>query len=141
MSRAFQIFTFLSDLLAELDWGEVRGPNKDPEISKPRNNFFSVPHGLEVSTHMTLQASLYEKLNFDIETCLMAQIVGIYILINNYITTYPLKSLSTWSNAFLYIENCIKIEFFLSLRLIFDALNDNSFVTTCRIAMKFSYVI
>ena len=35
----------------------------------------------------------------------MAQILGNIILINNYITTYPVKSISTCSHVFLSKEN------------------------------------
>ena len=67
--------------------------------------FFSVPTGLKTSTRIAPRPSLYEKINFNLETCEMAQILGNFILINNYITTYPVKSISTCSHVIFSIEN------------------------------------
>ena len=70
--------------------------------------------GLEVPTLTGPRVSLYEKLNFNLETCVMAQILSNFILINNYITTYPVKSISTClhvivsiaNNAFIHPKSC-----------------------------------
>ena len=60
---------------------------------------------LEVSTRMARNLPYMKKVNFNLETCVMAQILGNIILINNYITTYPVKSISTCSHVFLSKEN------------------------------------
>lgn len=48
-------------------------------------------NALKYLTLSTPRPLLYEKINFHVQTCVIAQIVGNFALINFYITTYALK--------------------------------------------------